>query len=463
MRLDPLRQPPPTSAHSEELSPYVLIADPDESVHCTLRPLLEREGLDCQSVRTCDDGSRRCACSLPTVLIAGAQLPDGSGYTLVDRLRRRHGGHRSAALILRPAGGADDLAAAVRCGADGSFPKPVDAGLLMRRLHHLLQPRSEAGRILALEDDLEHAADLRKVLEEAGHRLWICDDPRRFPEELGRVRPEVVLMSILASAAGAYELLRWLRQQEKYATLPALLMATHGEIQARIAAARAGGDDYLVKPVPRALLLSAVEGRLERSRYLNDLLNQDGLTHLLHGTALMERAREHVERQRRNPEHRAVWVVIDLDHFKAINDRHGHGAGDGVLVTLAALLRRNLRQGDSVGRCGGEEFAILVDRSQEDTAKGIVERLRQEFAAIDHPGAAGSGTSFRATLSAGLAGLRPGMTLVDWRQAADIALYAAKAAGRNRVEAAGPGLAQALPGLDARFGGGAARPRRGDH
>jgi diguanylate cyclase (GGDEF)-like protein len=308
-----------------------------------------------------------------------------------------------------------------------------------------LQPRAGAGRILAVEDDPGHAAVLREILEGAGHQLWICDDPRRFFDDLGRVRPEIVLMCTLASGAGAYDLLRWLRQQEKYATLPALFIATHGELHARIATARAGGDDHLVKPVPRDLLLSAVEGRLERSRYLNDLLNQDGLTRLLHGTAFMERAREHVERKRRTPGHRAVWVIIDLDHFKAINDRHGHGAGDGVLVALAALLRRNVRQGDSIGRCGGEEFAILVEASSEDAARGVVERLRQEFSAILHPGSAGSGASFRTTLSAGLAALRPGMTLVDWREAADAALYAAKAGGRNRVEAAPPDLALAWP------------------
>jgi len=159
------------------------------------------------------------------------------------------------------------------------------------------------------------------------------------------------------------------------------------------------------------------------------------LTGLLHGPALTERAREHVERQRLEPAHRAVWVIIDLDHFKAINDRHGHAAGDSVLVDLAALLRRHVRQGDSLGRCGGEEFAILVDGSTAAAAAGVVERLRQEFAAIAHPGAAGS--PFQATLSAGLAALRPGMTLADWREAADRALYAAKGGGRNRV-AVGP-------------------------
>lgn len=407
-------------------------------------PLLAAESLGCQVVATFADGARHCAGGLPTVLIAAAELPDGSGYALVDHLRRQDGGHRSPALVLRPPGGGDDLAAAVQCGADGSFPKPVDCGLLMRRLQYLLQPRTRSGRILAVEDDEGHLPALREILEGAGHQLWICADPLRFAGQLDLVRPDVVLVGALRGGASGYDLLRWLRQQERYATLPALFMATRGELHERIATARAGGDDHLVKPLHRELLLSAVESRLERSRYLNDLLNQDSLTRLLHGTALMERAREHVELKRRSPTHRAVWVIIDLDHFKAINDRYGHTAGDGVLIALAALLRRSLRQGDSIGRCGGDEFAVLIDRSGEEAARRVVERLRREFSALEHPAPSGSGLSFQTTLSAGLAALRSGRSLVDWREAADAALYTAKESGRDRVELALPAIAPAL-------------------
>jgi diguanylate cyclase (GGDEF)-like protein len=326
-------------------------------------------------------------------------------------------------------------------------------------------PRSAAGRILAVEEDAVHGAALRDVLQGAGHELWICQDPRRFAGELGRVRPDLVLMSALASGTSGYALLRWLRRQERYATLPALVLATRGELAARIETARAGGDDHLVKPVPSELLLSAVEGRLERSRYLKDLLNQDALTGLLHGPALIERAHEHVERQRLAPGHRAVWAIIDLDHFKAVNDRHGHAAGDSVLVALAALLRRHVRQGDSLGRCGGEEFAILIDGASEEAAAGVVERLRREFAGIAHAAAAGS--VFQSTFSAGLAALRRGMTLLAWREAADRALYAAKDGGRNRVAVGPAALGRAPlappapPARPARYRAAVSSPRAG--
>ena len=127
--------------------------------------------------------------------------------------------------------------------------------------------------------------------------------------------------------------------------------------------------------------------------------------------------------------------MIDLDHFKSINDRYGHPVGDRVLAALAALLRRRLRQSDTIGRYGGEEFAILINDLQEGQVVRLVSRVLAEFSTIDHP--APEGQHFRTSFSAGVAMLDPAtMDLDRWRKAADDALYAAKAAGRSRVVAA---------------------------
>jgi len=132
-----------------------------------------------------------------------------------------------------------------------------------------------------------------------------------------------------------------------------------------------------------------------------------------------------------------MWVMIDLDSFKTINDRFGHPMGDRVLVMLASLLRRRLRPTDVVGRYGGEEFAVLLEDLNLDEATRLVDRLRQEWASTDLHNA--EGEVFHATLSAGVAALDPArMELDTWRDAADRALYAAKAEGRNRVSTAPP-------------------------
>ena len=286
-------------------------------------------------------------------------------------------------------------------------------------------------RILYVEDSPLQARYVSTVLESAGYSVLCCEDPFKFQEALAGFRPELVLMDIVLPGKTGYELVRGLREAEEHQTLPVLFLTTESEIQARIEATRAGGDDHLVKPVGRDLLLSAVGSRIERSRKVKAMMNRDGLTRLYTAKALLEAADELVDHQRNDATVRATWAMLDLDHFKTINDRYGHPTGDRVLTALAALLRRNLRTQDVVGRCGGEEFAILLEGIEENEAFDVVERLRTQFAGLRHD--VGDGTSFSATFSAGLASLRLDASVESWRSAADRALYVAKARGRNCV------------------------------
>jgi two-component system cell cycle response regulator len=298
---------------------------------------------------------------------------------------------------------------------------------------------AEPARILYMEDSPTQAAYAGKVLEGAGYLVRCCADPEGFAAELDAFQPNLVLMDILLPGITGYDLVRRLRGEERMAALPVLFLTTEDQVQARIETVRSGGDDHLVKPVVPKLLLSAVAARLERSRRLTDLLTRDGLTRLLTRAALLDRARQLVARKRQDASRRMTWVMIDLDRFKSINDRFGHPIGDQVLAAAADHLGRHLRRGDCLGRCGGEEFALLLDGPGEDEALSLVERLRGDFGELRH--AAGDGVSFRVTFSAGIATLEQAMDLEQWRSAADVALYGAKAAGRNRVVLACPALA----------------------
>ena len=127
-------------------------------------------------------------------------------------------------------------------------------------------------------------------------------------------------------------------------------------------------------------------------------------------------------------------VMLDIDHFKNVNDRYGHLIGDRVLSLFGRFLRANVRKGDVVGRCGGEEFGILLSGLTQDDARGLMERLLDRFARI--PQAARRGERFNVTFSGGVAMIEEGEDAETWRQRADDALYGAKQAGRARVEAA---------------------------
>jgi diguanylate cyclase (GGDEF)-like protein len=278
---------------------------------------------------------------------------------------------------------------------------------------------------------------VRSTLEQAGYQVKLTVSPRHFNEEFSAYRPDLLILDIMLPDVNGHDLARFVRQDDQHATLPIIFLTGERDQQARIATVEAGGDDHLVKPVHPSLLIASVAARLERSRFLKMLLNRDGLTRLLTHSSFMEQARALVDRKqheslngaRHTP---ATMVILDIDHFKTINDSYGHQAGDRVLKSLSALLRRHVRRSDLIGRYGGEEFAILLDNVHENDSVRLMMRLLREFGQLEHQ--APNGSVFRVTFSVGVARLNaPEMDLYGWFNAADGALYAAKKAGRNRV------------------------------
>ncbi len=153
----------------------------------------------------------------------------------------------------------------------------------------------------------------------------------------------------------------------------------------------------------------------------------DTLTGLRNRTGFAEIARRELELARRYGEPLAA-VMFDIDHFKQVNDQHGHAAGDQVLAGLADLVRGNVRQTDHLFRWGGEEFLILCPRADAAEAAAVAEKLRGLAAGLEFPG------GLRITVSFGVARLLSGESVEDLMRRADEALYAAKRGGRNRVE-----------------------------
>jgi diguanylate cyclase (GGDEF)-like protein len=405
-----------------------------------LLPRLRLAGFEVREARGAAEALRQVETALPDAVVADVELPEGSGFHLAEAVRRLPRGRQVAMILVGPRHGLCDHGSAVYSGADAVLEQPVDWERVSRQVTQLHAARRSAGRVLTVDDNARHADLVREILEAEGYEVRWCGDPRRFGAELDAFHPHLVLMDVLMPGTTGYELVRLLRDNERYASLPVLFLTTQGQIAARIAVVRAGGDDHFVKPVSRSLLVSAVKARIERSRRMQDLLETDGLTRLLTRSALLDRARAMAAGERTNPRRPPVWVMIDLDHFKSINDRHGHAAGDRVLTATGNLLRRRLRTSDVVGRYGGEELTVLLEGLTPDAAARLADRLRgelesEEFAAQD------GAPSFHATFSAGVAPLLPGMSWEDWRDAADRALYEAKRAGRNQVVLAGDAVA----------------------
>ena len=182
-------------------------------------------------------------------------------------------------------------------------------------------------------------------------------------------------------------------------------------------------------------IASRVVRRLEKAeRQLEHMATTDSLTDLWNRRYTMGRLREEFERSRRQ-EHDLGLVMLDLDGFKSINDRLGHGFGDLVLKATADRMRRVVRPYDTLGRVGGEEFLVVVPETDLEDVVGLAERIRE---AVSAEPVAGSGEEITITTSAGVAMLAAGDLTPDAILArADSALYAAKEAGRDRVAVGG--------------------------
>lgn len=182
------------------------------------------------------------------------------------------------------------------------------------------------------------------------------------------------------------------------------------------------------------MLLGEREERLlEVNRRLKELTVTDPGTGLRNARYFHARLREeHAEAERAGRP--LAIVAIDLDHFKRINDEHGHVVGDDVLANAARAIASVTREGETAARVGGEEFALLLPATNGERGREVADRVRQAVAAAETPVAA-PGRTVRVTASAGVASTAelPGPSTQELRKAADEALYRAKAEGRNRT------------------------------
>ncbi len=167
-------------------------------------------------------------------------------------------------------------------------------------------------------------------------------------------------------------------------------------------------------------------------QHLRTAARTDAKTGLLHAVAWQREADAAIRRARRDREHLAV-LLADIDHFKQVNDTHGHLAGDEVLLAAAAALRRRIRAGDLLGRFGGEEFVVLLPRTTADEACQVAERLRAAVGTTSVRTGLGE-VAVTVTVSIGVAALGThGSELLELLTAADAALYRAKTSGRDQV------------------------------
>jgi two-component system cell cycle response regulator len=297
------------------------------------------------------------------------------------------------------------------------------------------------GTILIADDSMVVRAVLRRQLETDGHTVVEAVNGEEAIDACREYHPDVILLDVEMPVLDGHATLSRLKADPQLKDIPVVFLTGMVDTADVVTGLQLGAHDYLRKPFEANELMARVSAAL-RTKWLQDELRTrnaeldrvsriDMLTNIYNRRHLDEHLRQVISSARRHD--RTIGVLlVDIDHFKEVNDEHGHLAGDAVLVEVAGRLEQAMRTEDALGRWGGEEFLAVLTDTPPEGVRTMAERLRQVVAAA--PFTLDDGSQIKVTVSVGHTNGTADAEVLVHR--ADDALYVAKAEGRNRIAAA---------------------------
>lgn len=407
----------------------------------------------------------------PDIILLDVMMPEVDGYEVCRQLKEHPETRHIPIILITALDGREDRLSGLEAGADDFLTKPVDDVVLMARLQALVRLKqmvddlraresssrraglidqalyerqiSATGNVLILDDNVRQAERLMLQLGEDHRSAYETDPEKALKIAAGRVD-----LIVLNMTAKSFDSLRWvahLRTHEATRQRPVLAIINDDERGMMLKALELGVNDVLPRPVDLLELRARARTQIKRKRYGDFLRNTldkslelavtDPLTGLNNRRFLDHHLNLAMARhfKAKDPETAALSVLLlDIDHFKRVNDTYGHDAGDEVIREFARRLSLNVRAIDMACRFGGEEFVVLMPETDQVAALNIAERVRSQVS--DSPFVLADGRRLDVTVSVGVAtsqGL--GDSPETLLKRADEGVYEAKQSGRNRV------------------------------
>jgi len=295
-------------------------------------------------------------------------------------------------------------------------------------------------RILVVDDDPESVKIVSKALEWEGYVVDSASSGREAISKINHYQPHLVLLDINMPGLNGLDTLKYLRANNEY--VATIFVSGQSNTEDVIRGLDASADDYICKPFDTGELLARVRSQLRIKKLhdelkianakLKELVDIDDLTGLFNMRSLYSKLDYEIERATRYERGLCV-IMMDMDHFKRVNDNHDHLFGSFVLSEVGAIIKDNIRKIDFAARYGGDEFLVVLTETNADGAKAFTERLRSK---IENNVFKSNDYKIQLTTSIGFAVLGKevkSMNAKTFVRHADKALYDAKANGRNRV------------------------------
>ncbi|MCA1055397.1 diguanylate cyclase [Rossellomorea aquimaris] len=284
--------------------------------------------------------------------------------------------------------------------------------------------------VLVIDDDTSFLMYMKEELENIGWYVVPIANPEKAVNTFYDVRPDCAIIDIHMDESNGFEVLDFFKHKLKQPFIPMVMVSVDGRKDVRMKSYELGADDFIQKPFELDEFIIRVKRQMQRKKQFEELILIDELTHV-YNRKFLTQAYEQVKNgwdRRKEP---SSIAVIDIDHFKKVNDRYGHLVGDKVLVGFAKFLKEKARVQDLLVRYGGEEFVIIFQNTNVQDAHSFLDAWREEFSERVFK----ENTPFSCTFSAGLTEITdPAKPLEEWLSKADQALYEAKEKGRNKVE-----------------------------
>jgi two-component system cell cycle response regulator len=450
----------------------VLVVDDVPANVRLLEARLSAEYFDVITATSGQDALAVCERAECDLVLLDVMMPDMDGFEVCRRLKSNPATQHIPVVMVTALDQPSDRVRGLEAGADDFLTKPIPEMALIPRVRSLARlkvvtdelrmraltsreigiqsPERDAvsdtgrnGRVLIVEDRPASHERIAAALK-AEHEVEIEPDPNQALFHAADGNYDLAIVSLGLENYDALRLCSQLRSLDRTRNLP-ILALTEPDNNARMARGlEIGVNDYLLRPIDRNELLARVRTQVRKRRYTERLRDNfqisiemaitDALTGLSNRRYMESHLGTLIEQAAARGKSLAA-LVLDIDYFKAINDTHGHDAGDDVLRDFALRIKRSIRGIDLACRYGGEEFVIIMPETDMAVAAMVAERLRRRIAA--DPFAIAQGTRhIPVTISIGIAGLRGKEdTAARLLKRADEALYRAKRDGRNRVVA----------------------------
>ncbi|OHC72663.1 MAG: PleD family two-component system response regulator [Rhodospirillales bacterium RIFCSPLOWO2_01_FULL_65_14] len=464
----------------------ILIVDDAPSSVRLLAAKLSKEYYDALTAVNGDEALKAVERDDPDLVLLDVMMPGMDGFDVCRRIKSNPRTTHIPVVMVTALGGREDRIRGLDAGADDFLTKPVSDVTLFARIRSLIRLKrtleqwrlheetserfgfnagpdeaidlGTGAHVVLVDDSTVQKRNIRDALARDDDRVTILDDY----DASGRIVDiggDVVVISLSADGDAPLRLASRLRSLEPTRQMPILLIGDAEDSEHFIKALEIGVNDYIVRPIDEQELVARVRTQVRRKRY-QDRLRANFLQHLslaltdsltgLHNRRYLSTHLDSVMRRMHDSEKPVSLLMVDVDHFKKINDTYGHAAGDEVLYEVGQRILRNIRGFDLAVRYGGEEFVVVMPDTPIEVALAVAERLCRRMAK-ERVGISDSSDRIHVTVSIGVAESRVrGDTAERLLKDADTALYQAKHAGRNRVipipDAAAHADVDALPG-----------------